>query len=195
MSMNSQSVEPLLDKLFQGNTAEAREVLLAYEPYLRRTVRRQLPPRLRAKFDSVDIVQSVWADLLRGYRSGRWQFSDPSHFRAFLVAVTRNRFIDRVRKHRVASAREQPLGDVHTSQMPAAPEPAAPEKMQAEEMWEQMLALCPPEHKELLHLKRRGLAMEELAERTGLHPQSIRRILRNLARKLALRTGPVMADD
>jgi RNA polymerase sigma factor (sigma-70 family) len=195
MSMNSQSVEPLLEQLFQGDPDEARQVLLAYEPYLRRVVRRQLPQRLRAKFDSMDIVQSVWVDLLRGYRSGQWHFSDATRFRAFLVAVTRNRFIDRLRKHRVACAKEQSLGELHTSQMPAAPEAGAPEKLEARETWEQMLALCPPEHQELLHLKRHGLPMDELVERTGLHPQSIRRILRNLARRVALQSGPVAGDE
>jgi RNA polymerase sigma-70 factor (ECF subfamily) len=51
-----------------------------------------------------------------------------------------------------------------------------------------MLALCAPEHQELLRLKRQGLAMDDLAARTGLHPGSIRRVLRNLARKLALQS-------
>jgi RNA polymerase sigma factor (sigma-70 family) len=187
--MNPESLEPLLDKLCHGDMAVAKQVFLAYEPYLRKVVRRQLPQRLRAKFDSVDVVQSVWADLLEGYRAGAWHFPDVRRLQAFLVQVTRNRFIDRFRKHRLAFEMEQPLAGMHTSEMPSAPEPRAPDVLEAEELWQQMLALCPPEHRELLRLKRQGLPMEELVARTGLHAGSIRRIIRNLARKLALQQG------
>ncbi len=195
MNANQDSLEPLLDKLCQGDMSVAKKVFLAYEPQLRRIIRRQLPNRLRAKFDSVDIVQSMWADLLDGYRSGAWHFPDVRRLEAFLVQVARNRFIDRFRKHRIPFEKEQPLGGLHTSEMPAAQEAAPPQVVEAEELWEQMLALCPPEHRELLHLKRQGLPMEELVARTGLHPGSIRRILRNLACKLALNDQAVASDE
>jgi RNA polymerase sigma-70 factor (ECF subfamily) len=193
--MNPDSVGPLLEQLCQGDMAAAKEVFLAYEPYLRRVVRRQLPQGLRTKFDSIDIVQSVWATLLERYRAGGWHFSDVRRFHAFLVEVTRNRFIDDFRKHRLAYEKEQPLGGLHTSQVPAAPGAPPPDVMEAEELFEQMLALSPPEHRELLRLKRQGLSMDELTARTGLHPGSIRRILRNLARKLALQEGTASFNE
>lgn len=193
--MDHDILEPLLARLCQGDMAVARQVFLECEPYLRKVVRRQLPPRLQAKFDSVDIVQSVWADLFQGYQAGNWQFADARRLQAFLVQVTRNRFNDKFRKHRIAFEREQPLGGMHTSEVPTCPEPQAPEVLQAEELWEQMLELCPPEHQELLRLKRQGLPMEELVLRTGLHAGSIRRILRNLARDLALREVIGTADE
>jgi RNA polymerase sigma-70 factor (ECF subfamily) len=61
---------------------------------------------------------------------------------------------------------------------------------QAEELWQRMLALCPPAHQQVLHLKREGLPLEEIAERTGLHVGSIRRILRTLARRLTEPQAP-----
>ncbi len=184
--MDPEALEPLLDNLCQGDMTAAKQVFVACEAYLRKVVRRQLPSRLQAKFDSVDVVQSVWADLLHGYRSGAWQFADAKRLQAFLIQVTRNRFIDKFRKHRTAFEREQHLGALHTSEMPACAMPQAPDVLAAEELFQQMLELSPPEHQELLRLKRQGLPMEELVERTGLHPGSIRRILRNLARKMAL---------
>jgi len=186
--MDAEALEPLLDNLCQGDMAAAKQVFLACQAYLRRIVRRQLPARLQSKFDSVDVVQSVWADLLDGYRTGAWHFGDVQRLQAFLVQVTRNRFNDKFRKHRIAFEREQRLEGTHTSQMPACAWPQALDDLQAEELWQRMLALCAPEHQELLRLKRQGLAMDDLAARTGLHPGSIRRILRNLARKLALQT-------
>ncbi len=46
--------------------------------------------------------------------------------------------------------------------------------------------LCPPAHRDLLDLKRRGFPLAEIATRTGLHESSVRRILYDLARKLAV---------
>src|SRR5205085_2792080 len=107
--MSPEALEPLLENLCQGDMAAAQQVFLACQAYLRKVVRRQLPARLQAKFDSIDVVQSVWADLLDGYRAGAWHFADAQRFQAFLVQVTRNRFNDKFRKHRLAFEREQPL--------------------------------------------------------------------------------------
>jgi RNA polymerase sigma-70 factor (ECF subfamily) len=173
-------LDALLDKLCQGDAAAAEQVFRTYEPYLRLVVRRQLPTRLRTKFDSADIVQSVWADVLRGFRESGWRFPDAARLRAFLVKVTRNRFLDRVRQHRVATEQQRQLVDTTPS---ASPGPS--EEAQAGELWEQLLALCPPAHRELLRLKREGHSLSEIAEQTGLHPSSVRRILYDLARQLA----------
>jgi RNA polymerase sigma-70 factor (ECF subfamily) len=54
-----------------------------------------------------------------------------------------------------------------------------------------MLALCPPEHHQLLRLRQQGLTLDEIARQTGLHEGSVRRILRQLARQLTLEQAPV----
>ena len=51
-------------------------------------------------------------------------------------------------------------------------------------MWEQLLAMAPPTHAEVLRLKRQGMSLAEIAAATGLHESSVRRILYDLARKL-----------
>jgi RNA polymerase sigma-70 factor (ECF subfamily) len=184
--MSVESLNLLLEKLCSGDDHAAEQAFLAYEPYLRKVVRRYLPPRLRAKFDSVDIVQSAWANLLHGFREAGWRFRDAAHLRAFLVQVTRNRFIDHVRHYRRALNKEEHLASLHSSQQPVASQPQPSEVMQADDLWEKMLALSPPQHHELLNLKRKGLSLGEIAVRTGWHPDSIRRVLRQLARRLAL---------
>jgi RNA polymerase sigma-70 factor (ECF subfamily) len=179
------TLEALLARLNQGDPAAAEQVFLAYEPYLRLVVRRQLSPGLRSKFDSVDVVQSVWADVLDGFRDAGWRFTDTNHLRAFLVKATRNRFIDRLRQHQRALEHEQSLPAGDTEGGPASRQPRPSEIAQADELWQQMLALCPPAHRDLLHLKRQGLPLAEIAARTGLHESSVRRILYDLARQLA----------
>jgi RNA polymerase sigma-70 factor (ECF subfamily) len=181
------SLEVLLARLRQGDIAAAEQVFIAYEPYLRLFVRRQLSAELRAKFDSVDVVQSVWADLLRRFRATQWQFCDAGHLRAFLVKVTHHRFIDLVRKHLKAIQHEQPLESTPEDELPPARQTEPTEKLLAAEVWERLLVLCPPQHRYLLELKRRGYGFGEIAARTGLHVGSVRRILYELARRYALR--------
>lgn len=185
--MSDTSLDTLLEKLCSGDAAAAEQVFREYEPLLRRVIRRQLPPNLRAKFDSIDVVQSVWADILQGFRDSAWKFNDTDHLRAFLVKVTRNRFIDRYRRHQRALEFEQPLAASGVEELPAAQEPRPSELAQASELWERMLEICPPKHREVLLLKRQGLALADIVARTGLHEGSIRRILRQLARRLAFR--------
>ena len=53
-----------------------------------------------------------------------------------------------------------------------------------------MLRLTRPEHHPVLVLRREGWPLAEIAARTGLHEGSVRRILRRLARELALGGEP-----
>jgi RNA polymerase sigma-70 factor (ECF subfamily) len=181
----SEPLDHLLAQLCSGDMAAAEQVFLAYEPYLRKAVRRQLPAPLRAKFDSADVVQSVWADVLRGFRAAGWRFADADHLRGFLFVATRNRLIDRVRQHQKVVDREEPLGEGDPWHELPSPQPRPSEVAQAGDLWERILARCPPEHRPILGLKRQGYSLAEIAGQTGLHPDSVRRILRTLARQLA----------
>jgi RNA polymerase sigma factor (sigma-70 family) len=193
--MSTASLNELLEKLCQGDAAAAEQVFATYEPYLRQVVRRQLPVGLRAKFDSLDIVQSAWCDLLHGFRTGGWRFANATQLQAFLVKVTRNRFIDRCRTHATATAREQSLADLEPRRMPLSAQPGPDDEAQAEDLWRRMLALCPPEPHDLLRLKRAGVPLPEIARQVGLHVGSVRRILRTLALRLACESLPPGADE
>jgi RNA polymerase sigma-70 factor (ECF subfamily) len=187
--MSDKPLDDLLQQFNAGDDSAAEKLYRQYEPYLRKVVRRQLPRQLRSKFDSQDVVQSVWAHLLRGFREAHWQFAGPEQLRAFLATVTRRRLTDRVRHFHVAHRHEHSLAGGHAAQLAAA-QPRPSEVVRADELWERMLNLCPPEHHELLRLKRQGLRLTEIASRTGMHEGSVRRILRKIARDLAFDSTP-----
>ena len=183
--MSADSLDTLLVKLNQGEDAAAERVFRDFEPFLRAMVRRRLTPPLRAKFDSMDVVQSVWADVLEGVRAAGWHFTDRAHLRAFLARVTYNHFINHCRRHGPALEHERPLAGAAADELPPAVDPRPSQVAQAGELWERLVDLCPPAHRELLRLKRQGLPLAEIAARTGLHEGSVRRILYDLARRLA----------
>jgi RNA polymerase sigma factor (sigma-70 family) len=188
--MKVDPLDELIERLNEGDMSAAEQAFLAYEPYLRMAVRRRLSGALRSKFDSMDIVQSVWAEVLAGLGEAGWKFADRSHFRAFLVKVARNRLIDRRRHHHRAIEKEQALAVMTPEELPKAKQPRPSEIAQGHELWNRMLEQCSPAHREILILKRQGLLLTEISARTGLNEGSIRRILYNLARRLAIPGRP-----
>jgi RNA polymerase sigma factor (sigma-70 family) len=179
------ALDLLLERLARGEMDAAGQVYLAFEPVLRVMVRRQLTPRMRAKFDSTDVVQSAWADALQGFRERGWRFSDRDHLRAYLSRVTYNHFVNHCRRHKLVVRYEQSLASDEQPGLPASPQPRPSELAQANELWDLLLRLCPPAHRKLLELKRHGFALAEIAYKTGLHERSVRRILYELARRTA----------
>src|SRR5262249_38599797 len=149
--------------------------------YLRMLVRRELHASLRRKFDSLDVVQSVWAELIEGVRDRGWRFTDPAHLHAFLIRLTRHRFIDLCRKHRQAVKHEERLSDHPGAVDIASAGPRPSELARRNELWDRILALCPPEHQDLVRQKLQGRSHAEIGAAAGLHPNSVRRILAGLA--------------
>lgn len=163
----------------------------AYAPYLRAIVRCQMSDQLRGKFDSVDVVQSVWVHVLRQIGRDGWPAHDERQLRALLATIARRRLITRVRRH----ATDQALAAAdELDALPEINQPRPSEIAQAGDMWQTMLDRCPAEHRPVLLLRREGLSIPEIAERTKLHEGSVRRILRRLASAMAMPEQPFSAD-
>lgn len=190
--MSVDSLETLLEKLNRGDEKAAEQVFREYEPYLRKVVRRMLPNHLRPKFDSIDIVQSVWGDMFTVFREGGTSFAGVPQLRAFLVRATQNRFIDRIRQHQTALKREV-HGACELDELPARDQSRPSEVAIANELWEQLLQNCPAEHRPILTLRYAGASPIEIAEKLSMHPGSVRRILREMA--LRFSCGPLGEDE
>ena len=190
--MSVDSLQTLLDQLNRGDDKAAEQVFRAYEPYLRKVVRRMLPDHLRPKFDSIDIVQSVWGDVFTVFREGGTSFAGVPQLRAFLVRATRNRFIDRVRQYQTAANREG-SGAIELDELPARSQSRPSEAAIANELWEQLLQNCPAEYRPILRLRYAGASPREIAEQVGMHVGSVRRILREMAFRFSC--DPLEADE
>jgi RNA polymerase sigma-70 factor (ECF subfamily) len=180
--VTAQPLDVLLEKLTCGDTNAVEQVFRTYEPYLRMVVRRHLSPEMRARFDSLDIVQSVWAHMIKRFHQAGRRFADAAHLRSFLVQLTRHRLIDQLRRHRLSLERERPIDGTGLEEWLLADGPQPADVVEADEVWEQLLELCPAQ---ILRLKREGALTGEVAARTGLNEGSVRRILGILSRRLA----------
>jgi len=174
----------------QGDVEAVAAMFAAYAPYLRAIVRCQMSDQLHGKFDSVDVVQSVWVHVLRQIGRDGWQITDERQLRGLLATIARRRLISRVRHHASDVGSTEPLAD-SLDAFPKINQPRPSEIAQAGDMWETMLDMCPTEHRAVLLLRREGLSIPEIAERTMLHEGSVRRILRRLASAMALQEEPL----
>lgn len=189
--MAADPVDALLDQLARGDATAAEGLFAAYAPYLRALVRRQLSDQLRAKFDSADVVQSVWVQVIRRLGQSGWDVEDEARLRGLLATIARRRLLTRARRH--AGDPESDSGS-DPDHLPEGRAPRASQVAEANDLWARMLDLCPPDHRAVLLLRREGLPLTEIAARTGLHEGSVRRILRRLSRELALREEPLAPE-
>ena len=142
--MTHESLDQWIGRLNEGDVEAVERVFLAYEPYLRIAVRRRLSPRLRSKVDSGDIVQSVFADLVRGVRDGGWHFAGRPQLEAFLRRIAWRRLADRYQKHGRALEREHSLDETPSQSLGDAAQARPSQEAQGRELWESVLRACPP---------------------------------------------------
>jgi RNA polymerase sigma-70 factor (ECF subfamily) len=180
--MSGEGIDDVLARLNRGDVTVAEQLHAGYAAYVRTVVRRRLSNHLRARFDSADVAQSVWAQVVRRIGTG-WRVGTEAELRALLAVIARRRLATRAR------AGEHPAEEVGGSALAAVParhQPSPSQIVRATDLWDQLLRLCAPEHRDILRLRRDGLPLAEVAARTGLHEGSVRRILRQLFRELAL---------
>jgi RNA polymerase sigma factor (sigma-70 family) len=197
--MNVEPLDEWIARLNKGDVSAVERVFLAYEPFLRIAIRRRLSSRLRSKVDSGDIVQAVFADLIRGVRSGGCQFAGWPQLEAFLRRIAGRRVADCYQEHRRPLEREHSLNDTPSQSLGDAAQARPSQVAQGREFWESVLRACPPAHHEIVRLRMHGHRMAEIAARTGMHEGSVRRILYELARRLSIvrpiERRPAMDDD
>jgi RNA polymerase sigma-70 factor (ECF subfamily) len=184
--MNQEPLDQWIGRLNEGEVAAVEGVFLAYEPYLRVAIRRRLSPRLRSKVDSGDIVQSVFADLVRGVRDGGCQFAGWPQLEGYLRRIARRRLADCYQEHARALEREHPLSETSSHSLQDVTQARPSQEVQGREFLENVLRACPPTHRDVVRLRMHGHRMGEIAARTGLHEGSVRRILYELARHLSI---------
>ena len=175
----------LMERARSGDPEAMRDFLGRFEPEVRVMVRARLPRKLRPRFDSGDFVQEVWQTIFAEAGDQPREFENVAHLCGFLQGVVRNkvqeqhRRLTRTAKHNLA--REEPLyvarGDREVPREVASPDPSPSETVQADDRLEQLIAGFGPREIEVLTLRRQGLTYAEVAERTGMHERSVRRII------------------
>ena len=103
----------LMAEVVAGSEDAVWQLAETYTPYIIRAVRSSLPRTLRAKLDSQDFAQSLWASLLLR-RADLTRLQTPGQLIAYLAQATRNKVVDKTRHYHTQKndiAREERLPD------------------------------------------------------------------------------------
>lgn len=180
-------LERLLARIRGGDGDAARELLVQFEPQVRRVVRRRLPEVMRSKFDSMDFVQSVWGDFFDRLNHGEIDFSSPKQLARFLALAARAKIVNEFRKRifteKYDVTREVSLEE-HDEGLPLiSTDPSPSQTALAKDRFDEMLEGRPELHRRVLQLRLEGLTFLEIAAQTGIDERSARRIVDGVEEK------------
>jgi RNA polymerase sigma-70 factor (ECF subfamily) len=182
----------LMHRVRAGDAQAAQEVFDRYSEPIRRVVRRYLHQRLRAQYDSVDILQTVWASFFQ-VPPERYTFETPEALISFLSQMAYNKVVDVFRQrlmtgkrniNRQVSLHEPAAGELDNVLPVRQPTPS--QLAIAEEHWERIIRGQPPRVRQVLEMLRMGHTKREVADRFGLHPKTIQRLLEKLLPRVDL---------
>jgi len=97
--MDREVFQELIRRVRAGDQDAAAELVQDFEPELRRAVRMRLTdPRLRRKYDSLDICQSVLGIFFVRVVGGRFNLPEPGHLVRLLIRMAHNKLVDHARR-------------------------------------------------------------------------------------------------
>ena len=170
----------LMAGLRTGDPAAVAEVARRYGRLIRATVRRNLHPRLRTRLDSIDVVQDVWASVLRADR-GRLDFENPAALIGYLRQMAYHRTVEVYRE------RFETLKNDITRETPGEADgravvcPDTPSMcVSAGEQYERLLNKLPPGHQVILHGLRQGHDNEDIARMAKVSLSTVNRVVKRL---------------
>jgi RNA polymerase sigma factor (sigma-70 family) len=174
-----------------GDEVAARELLDRFGPEIRQVARGKLPRSLRARFDSIDIVQSIWKSLFAKDGQILEKFETSRHFVGYLAGMARNKVNQEHRKTRTRKydmGREEPLivrrGDQEFVREVRATDPSPSQNAQANDRLAQILQGRSELERRVVELRRDGLTYDEIAVELSVHEATVRRIIEAIRLRL-----------
>jgi RNA polymerase sigma factor (sigma-70 family) len=185
MSEGETEFDRLMERVRAGCPQAAQEVFVRYGEQIRILIRRRLSQRLRPRYDSADFLQSVWGSFF--VRADDYIFRTPDDLVGFLATLAFRKVAEAGRQLTLGKydvSRQERLGP--ESDAPPSREPTPSQVAIAEDQWQLILREQPPDYREALQMLRGGHTHREIADRLGLHPKTIQRIVDRLKLRLEL---------
>ena len=181
--------EVLLGRVRAGSEQAIQQLVDIYGNHVRRVVRRRLNKSLRAKFDSLDFVQSMWASFFE-HRSQIAEFNSPEALAGYLGRIAGNKVIEQCRRYLQTEKhdvnRERSLHEAGAGEwlQPTSPRSSPSEVVCAKEQWQRLLENQPAHYQRMVRLRAEGAAYTEIAAELGVDESTVRRVLQRLLKRL-----------
>jgi RNA polymerase sigma factor (sigma-70 family) len=196
-SLEEHDFRDLIRRVRAGDAEAAACLVRNYEPEIRRVVRIRLGAgQMRRTLDSMDICQSVMANLFFRLAHGQFDLDEPADLLKLLVRMTRNKIIEKVRREH-AERRGGGHGGAGNAEAlnEVADDTATPSQVVANrDLVEEVRRRLSPEERRLADLRGQGLGWNEIAAAHGDSPERLRkkldRAMDRVAQELGLENGP-----
>lgn len=189
--MAGKDADSLIDLLLrakEGSEEAASRLHECLGPNVVRAVRRKLPAKLRALFDSHDFAQAAWASFFRRLREVSTP-TVPAELKAFVRSIAENKVVDEVRSQLVTLKRCRDRvvsldADPSLTDAPLrSPEPSPSAHVSAAEMLERLTAGQSPQVRQVVALRLEGASHSEIAAVLGVSERTVFRMLSRLAHR------------
>src|SRR5262249_32476068 len=181
----------LIRRVRAGDPEAAAELVRAYEPTIRRTVRVRLrDQRLGRLFDSMDVCQSVLASFFVRAALGQYELDTPEQLLGLLTSMARNKLASQARRQR---ARQRDARRIEAAGVDEGEfiDPGTDPSQQAlrKDLVEEVRRRLPPEERRLQDLRDQGLEWAHIAARVGDSPEALRKRLARAVDEVARELG------
>jgi RNA polymerase sigma factor (sigma-70 family) len=169
----------LIDRVRAGDEDAAAELVRRYEPTIRRVARVRLADdRLRRRFDSMDICQSVFASFFVRAALGQFELDSPEQLLGLLVSMSRKKVIDHAREEGAARRdyrRLMPEGLEDRDFVAADATPSG--EVAAGELLQEVRRRLTDEERRLAEQRAAGRGWAQIAADCGGSPEALRKQL------------------
>jgi RNA polymerase sigma factor (sigma-70 family) len=173
----------LLNRVQAGSDEAVEELIEVYGPLILLVTRGLLRKQFRARYDSQDFVQAVWATLFG--MTAPWQrFAHPTDLAGFLTTLARNKVLEEMRRRKNALSKgDRSIDQQWMDRRLAARQPTPSQFVVAKERWEQINEDEPEQNRDILSLRYEGENNSEIARRLNMNESTVRRIVERMFRE------------
>ncbi len=183
----------LIQRAQEHDEQAAAELMLRYEPAVRRAVRLRLyDAQMRRVFDSIDICQSVMGNFFDRLARGQFPLETPAQLVKLLVTMANNKLTDHVRRQKAKRRNPQHLVDFGVENEDyIAPGPTPSREVELRELVDLVRQRLTVEEQRLLELRNDGCEWNEIAEQRGGTPEALRKKLARALERVQNEIGAV----
>lgn len=185
--MSDDTVVDLVRRAREGDAQAEAQLFDLHLQSLLALVRKRISPKLAARFDPEDVVQSAYGSFFGGLGRGQFEVDGGDALWSLLVSITLHKLHRRV-KFNVAQKRnvfveQQPNDDSRWEglrpELPAdAPTPHEEAALLEEVAW--LMNSLNALQKNMLDLRLQGYTIDEIAQRTNRSERTVRRLMERL---------------
>jgi RNA polymerase sigma-70 factor (ECF subfamily) len=171
------SLRDLLARARSGDERAETDLARRIESALSRCVRVWMrDPRLRRRFDTLDVCQSVMANFFLRLNLGQYELRSSEELLKLLVTMARNKFLNLIERENARKRDARRNAGQSPSELGLAAGGSSPSfRVMVEELFDKARQRLTPDERRLVELRRQERTWEEIGAALHLTPEAARK--------------------